>query len=162
MITGPNQKAAGRIDPIPLDLPYPVTLDYVTFGDDDGHQGPDVGFTKSDEALRNWASGAHKKTRDVALAIITTAYGKEPDRLYITGESAGGREAVIMAQRFPRDYDGIIATSPVLSWYAIHQGSKLACRTTFRSSGRAASMKASFINSASRLTASSSGRERVP
>jgi hypothetical protein len=59
LITGPNQKAAGRFDPIPLDLPYPLTLGYVTFGDDDGHQGPDVSFTKSDEALRNWASDAH-------------------------------------------------------------------------------------------------------
>jgi feruloyl esterase len=120
LITAPNQKGSGRFDPIPLDLPYPITLGYVTFGDDDGHQGPDVSFTKSDEALRNWASEAHKKTRDVALAIIRAAYGRAPDRLYFSGESAGGREAVIMAQKFPRDYDGIIATSPVLSWYAIH------------------------------------------
>ena len=38
LITAPNQKASGRFAPIPLDLPYPLTLGYVAFGDDDGHQ----------------------------------------------------------------------------------------------------------------------------
>jgi hypothetical protein len=101
LITAPSQKASGRFDPMPLDQPYLITLGYVTFGDDDGHQGPDVSFMKSDEAMRNWASDAHKKTRDVAFAIIKAAYGKAPDRVYFSGESAGGREAVMMAQRFP-------------------------------------------------------------
>jgi hypothetical protein len=57
-------------DPIPLDLPYPLALGYVTFGDGDGHQGSDTGFTKTDEALRNWASDAHKKTCGVGMMII--------------------------------------------------------------------------------------------
>ncbi len=120
VITAPDKKAAARFDPIPLDRPYPLTLGYVTFGSDGGHEGTDVAFTKSDEALRNWAADSMKKTRDVALVIAQAAFGRRADRVYFAGESAGGREALIVAQKFPDDYDGIIATSPVLSWYYIH------------------------------------------
>jgi feruloyl esterase len=120
VITAPEQKASGRIDPVPLDAPYPLSLGYATFGSDGGHQGPDVGFIRNDEALRNWAGDALKKTRDVAIALITAGYGRTPDRTYFTGESAGARESLWVAQRYPRDYDGIIATSPVLSWTYIH------------------------------------------
>src|SRR5699024_1119618 len=83
-------------------------------------QGGDAAFTRSDEAMRNWAGDALKKTRDVALAVIERAYGAAPERVYFTGESAGGREAVWLAQHFPADYDGIAATSPVLAWYYAH------------------------------------------
>ena len=120
VITAPDKKAAARFDPIPLDRPYPLTLGYVTFGSDGGHEGADVAFMKSDEALRNWAADSMKKTRDIVLVIVHAAYGRYPDRIYFAGESAGGREALMVAQKFPDDYDGIIATSPVLSWYYIH------------------------------------------
>jgi feruloyl esterase len=120
VITAPDKKAAARFDPIPLDRPYPLTLGYVTFGSDGGHEGTDVTFMKSDEALRNWAADSMKKTRDLALVVVHVAYGRRAERVYFAGESAGGREALMVAQRFPDDYDGIIATSPVLSWYYIH------------------------------------------
>jgi feruloyl esterase len=119
VITAPDKKAAARFDPIPLDRPYPLTL-AMSPGSDGGHEGADVAFMKSDEALRNWAADSMKKTRDIVLVIVHAAYGRYPDRIYFAGESAGGREALMVAQKFPDDYDGIIATSPVLSWYYIH------------------------------------------
>jgi feruloyl esterase len=75
---------------------------------------------RSDEALRNWGGDELKKTRDVALSIVAAAYGRAATHVFFSGESAGGREAMIAAQRFPDDYDGIIATSPVLAWNTIH------------------------------------------
>jgi len=120
VITAPGNKASGRFDPIPLDRPYPINLGYVTFGSDSGHQNPDTAFMRSDEALRNWAGDELKKTRDVALRIVRAAYGRAPTHVFFSGESAGGREALIAAQRFPADYDGVIATSPVLAWNPIH------------------------------------------
>jgi feruloyl esterase len=120
VITAPGNKASGRFDPIPLDRPYPISLGYVTFGSDSGHQNPDTTFMRSDEALRNWGGDELKKTRDVALKIIQAAYGRAPTHVFFTGESAGGREALIAAQRFGADYDGIIAVSPVLAWNTIH------------------------------------------
>ncbi|MEL1251146.1 tannase/feruloyl esterase family alpha/beta hydrolase [Aurantiacibacter gilvus] len=120
LISAPGNKGQGRMDPIPLDEPYPITLGYAVFGSDGGHQSGDLQFAYNDEAMRNWAGDALKKTRDVALTIIGGAYGRQPDRLYFTGESAGARETLWVAQRYPQDYDGFIATSPVLNWNYIH------------------------------------------
>ena len=48
----------------------------------------------------------------VGKAVITDYYGKRPDRSYFQGCSGGGREALMLAQRHPGDYDGIIAGAP--------------------------------------------------
>ncbi|MEO7335426.1 MAG: tannase/feruloyl esterase family alpha/beta hydrolase [Caldimonas sp.] len=120
VITSPQAKGSGRFDPIPLDRPYPLTLGYATFGSDGGHQGADTTFLRSDEALRNWGGEELKKTHDVALKVIAAAYGRMPSHTFFNGESAGGREAMMAAQRYAEDYDGIIATSPVLTWTYIH------------------------------------------
>ena len=120
VITAPGQKASGRFDPMPVDAPYPITLGYVTFGSDGGHSSTDFVFTKSDEAMRNWASEHLKKTRDVAVEVIKAAYKEAPQKMFFSGESAGAREALVMAQKYPSDYDGIIATSPVIQWNGIH------------------------------------------
>ena len=118
--TGPGLKASGRFDPQPYDDSYPLTNGYVTFGGDEGHQGGDVGFMSNDEALRNWAGDSLIKIRDVAVELIEAAYGRGPDFVYFSGESAGGREAVMVTQRFPDAYDGAIAVTPVLGWTYIH------------------------------------------
>ncbi|MCS0627892.1 tannase/feruloyl esterase family alpha/beta hydrolase [Telluria mixta] len=120
VITAPGQKASGRFDPMPIDAPYPISLGYVTFGSNGGHASGDFAFTKSDEAMRNWAYEHLKKTRDVAVEVIKLAYKEAPRKVFFSGESAGGREALVMAQKYPNDYDGIIATSPVIQWNAIH------------------------------------------
>lgn len=120
VITAPGNKASGRFDPNPLNVPYPITQGYATFGSNQGHPRGDFRFTRSEEAMRNWAYEEIKKTRDTALAVIQAAYGRAPSHVFFSGESAGGREALRAAQQFPDDYDGVIATSPVLSWYAVH------------------------------------------
>jgi hypothetical protein len=120
--TAPGVKASGRFDPQPVTDPYPLTQGYATFGADDGHPEGDVYFMYNAEALANWAGDALKKTHDVAVWLIEQGYGRPPTRLYFNGESAGGREALWVAQRYPADYDGVIAVTPVLSWTYIHIG----------------------------------------
>jgi pimeloyl-ACP methyl ester carboxylesterase len=120
VITAPGNKASGRFDPNPINVPYPITQGYVTFGSDGGHPRGDFRFTRNEEAMSNWAYEEIKKTRDTALAVIQAAYGRKPSHVFFSGESAGGREALRAAQLFPDDYDGVIATSPVISWYAVH------------------------------------------
>ena len=120
IITAPRGKASGRFDPMPLDKPYPINMGYATFGSDGGHSGQDIAFMQNDEAVRNWGGDELKKTRDAALQVIQRAFGRAPSHVFFNGESAGGRESLMAAQRFAADYDGIIATSPVLSWNYIH------------------------------------------
>ena len=121
VITANGNKGSGRFDPNPVDTPYPITQGYVTFGSNGGHDGTtDTAFTRNDEAIRNWGGDELKKTRDVAVALVSAAYGAGPSKVFFSGESAGGREAMVAAQRFYADYDGIIATSPVLAWYYVH------------------------------------------
>lgn len=49
-------------------------------------------------------------------AVIGRAYGTAPLRAYFTGCSSGGREALMMAQRYPWDFDGVIAGAPTVSY----------------------------------------------
>ena len=51
-----------------------------------------------------------------AKSIIQAFYGDAPKKSYFTGCSNGGRQALMEAQRFPEDYDGIIAGAPANYW----------------------------------------------
>jgi Tannase and feruloyl esterase len=53
------------------------------------------------------AYAAYKKTHDVGLRIAQAFYDRVPAKIYFYGGSEGGREALMMAQRFPADFDGI-------------------------------------------------------
>src|SRR6516165_8612105 len=115
-----------RLDPLrdqPPDLPPPVARGYMSFGTDSGHVAKDLpeiqAFALNDEALVNFAYAAYKKTRDLALEVAGTFYGRKPERLYYFGGSEGGREGLTMAQRFPDDYDGIVSVVPVINWVAL-------------------------------------------
>ncbi|MFM1991472.1 MAG: hypothetical protein RJA99_4429 [Pseudomonadota bacterium] len=105
----------------PADRPVPLARGYATFGSDSGHQaGPttsrDGSFGTNDEALRNFAGDALKKTRDVATIVVQTHYARRPQRAYFAGGSTGGREALLAVGRWPRDFDGAIVLYP--AWNA--------------------------------------------
>lgn len=83
-----------------------------------GHVGPELMDTlwaayapqlREDFAHR----GAHVMAR-VAKEILATYYGKKPDYSYFLGCSNGGREAMMEAQAYPDDFDGIVAGAPAL------------------------------------------------
>jgi hypothetical protein len=59
--------------------------------------------------------GIHEMTR-VAKAVIQAFYGDGPQYSYFEGCSNGGRQALMEAQRFPEDYDGIVAGAPANDW----------------------------------------------
>ena len=109
--------------------PTPLAQGYVTYGTDSGHQNvqgqPPQTFALNDEALTNFAHASYKKVRDVAVALMQRAYGAGPEKLYFVGSSEGGREGLVMAQRYPQDFDGIFSRVPVLNWTALqHAGTR--------------------------------------
>lgn len=105
------------------ETPAPLAQGFVTYGTDSGHQNqpgqPPQVFALNDEALVNFAHASYKKVRDVAVAVMKTAYGRGPKKLYFVGSSEGGREGLTMAQRYPADFDGIFSRVPVINWTAL-------------------------------------------
>ena len=60
-----------------------------------------------------------KITSDKARQLIQAFYGALPQYAYYLGCSGGGRQALVAAQRFPKDWDGIIAGAPPIDFTAL-------------------------------------------
>jgi feruloyl esterase len=99
----------------------PLARGYATFGDDSGHNGTssEAKFGLLEEAVTNFGYAHLKKAHDVALALIERGYGKPPEHMYFAGGSTGGREGYTVIQRYPDDYDGVIANSPALNFSGV-------------------------------------------
>lgn len=113
----------------PFDGPSPLAQGFATYGTDSGHEAkpgePPQAFAANEEAFVNFAYAAYKKVRDAAVTLIERGYGVKPEKMYFFGSSEGGREALTMAQRYPRDFDGIFARVPVINWTGLqHAGAR--------------------------------------
>lgn len=86
---------------------------YATASTDTGHQGPGAVFALGHpEKVVDFAHRAVHEMTVKAKAIISAHYGRGPKLSYWSGCSTGGRQGLMSAQRYPEDYDGIIATAP--------------------------------------------------
>ncbi len=101
---------------------YPLlSQGYAVFASDSGHQAGAAGsrdgsFGTNDEAVANFSGAALKKVSDVADVLVTRFYGEKPGKRYFLGGSTGGREALAVAQKWPADWDGVVAWYP--AWNA--------------------------------------------
>ena len=112
-----NGGAAGSlIYPV---LAAPLARRYAVAHTDTGHQGGGGDFS--------WAAGHPEKVTDFAYravhqvtlagkAIVNAYYGDRPRLSYWMGCSTGGRQGYVEAQRYPDDYDGIVAGAPAANW----------------------------------------------
>ncbi|MGC4050121.1 MAG: tannase/feruloyl esterase family alpha/beta hydrolase [Paludibaculum sp.] len=94
---------------------------YAAAGTDDGHSnsaggGPAGWAVGHPEKLIDFGHRALHETGNLAKAVIRAYYEKPPSRNYFFGCSDGGREALMEAQRYPEDFDGIIAGAPANDW----------------------------------------------
>ena len=88
---------------------------YASAGTDDGHRSDSRSAAWAlghPEKIKDFAWRSLKATTDVAKALIAVQKGGGPKLSYFAGCSAGGREALMEAQRFPADFDGIVAGAP--------------------------------------------------
>ena len=96
---------------------------YATAGTDTGHKGTGnldgSAFLNDDEAVVNWAYRAVQLTASTAKFITRTYYNKDIKYSYFSGCSTGGRQGMMEAQRFPKDFDGIISGAPAIDPGAI-------------------------------------------
>ncbi len=91
---------------------------YAAASTDDGHQnGTDAAFVVGHpEKLIDFGYRALRETAITAKAVIAAFYGQQAAHSYFNGCSDGGREALMEAQRFPEDFDGILAGAPANNW----------------------------------------------
>jgi Tannase and feruloyl esterase len=83
---------------------------YATSSTDTGHTVSSASFALGHpEKLIDYAYRSEHEMTVAAKAIVTAFYGSAPKLSYFNGCSTGGRQALIEAQRFPDDFDGIIA-----------------------------------------------------
>ena len=82
----------------------------------DGRDEPLATFAVNRQKLLDYAFRSLHVTAEASKRISAIYYGVKPTRSYFQGCSTGGRQALILAQRFPDDFDGIVAGAPVLNF----------------------------------------------
>lgn len=93
--------------------------DFAVSATDDGHMaaGFDALWAATDEQVRvDFGSRAVHVVAVASKAVIQAFYGTPAQRSYFMGCSDGGREGLMEAQRFPADFDGIVAGAPANDW----------------------------------------------
>ncbi|MBV9623153.1 MAG: tannase/feruloyl esterase family alpha/beta hydrolase [Acidobacteria bacterium] len=115
-----NGGFAGMVDYFQLGAA--MSKGYAVTATDTGHTGSPVDATWAlghpEKVVDFGHRGIHEMTR-VAKSVVEAFYGKPQTRSYFAGCSDGGREALMEAQRYPADYDGILAGAPANNWTAL-------------------------------------------
>ncbi len=115
-----NGGFAGLIDYVQVGAA--MSKGYAATATDTGHTGSPVdaawALGHPEKVIDFGHRGIHEMTR-VAKEAVRAFYGKAAQRAYFAGCSDGGREALMEAQRYPADYDGILAGAPANYWTAL-------------------------------------------
>ncbi len=97
--------------------PAAVAKTLVVAADDTGHTGDATGaqpatWGADPRSRLEWGLTSEHRLRLASDTLMTTYYGHGPAYRYFDGCSTGGRQALNLAQRFPADFDGILAGAP--------------------------------------------------
>jgi pimeloyl-ACP methyl ester carboxylesterase len=99
-----------------------VNAGYATAGTDTGHTGgtTDASWALNNEERRtNFGYLAVHRTAETSKLILRSYYAANETRAYFSGCSNGGRQALMEAQRYPDDFDGIVAGAPAADFTGI-------------------------------------------
>jgi len=92
---------------------------YATAGTDTGHAGHPAAADWAHNNLERLVSFGHQAVHRTAVnskALINAYYQEDISLSYFTGCSRGGGQALMEAQRYPADFDGIVAGAPAYNW----------------------------------------------
>ncbi len=116
-------------------LTTPLSLNYAAAGTDSGHttaepgsifayDGPTHVNPNAEQKKIDFAYRSYYETAVVAKKVINAYYGSDPSYSYWVGCSEGGREALLMAQRFPELFNGIVSGSSIADmnaqWFVVY------------------------------------------
>ena len=112
----------GFVGSIQNDLINYVNTGYVTVGTNTGHKGNPLSAEwalNNMERQINFGRLAVHRTAAVSKSIINSFYCAYPAFSYFLGCSRGGGQAMVEAQLYPEDFNGIVAGAPAFNWPAI-------------------------------------------
>jgi hypothetical protein len=107
---------AGRVDSQALGMGA-LEKGYAVAGTDTGHVGPGGGTDGSwalghMERIVNYGHVAIHRVTETAKAAVKVRYGRAAEKAYFAGCSNGGRQALMSVQRYPADFDAVLAGAP--------------------------------------------------
>src|SRR5258708_3545011 len=94
-----------------------LSAGFATAATDTGHSAalePAATFAANKQKLVDFAFRSLHLTAATAKLLVNAYYGQAPSKSYFDGCSQGGRQGLMLAQRFPADFDGIVAGAPGL------------------------------------------------
>lgn len=103
----------------------PLARGYTCLSTDMGHTSGGLDWTWAENNLQAMADFGFRATHRATLAgkaIVEAYYNNAPKYAYFMGCSTGGRQAMVAAQSFPWDFDGIIAGAPAINWTGAGMG----------------------------------------
>ncbi len=122
-----HQGGGGFVGSIPA-ITAGLTRGYASMATNTGHVGTGVAALDGSWALNRLdrqVNFGHRGIHVVTVAakqITKLAYGSAPKYSYFQGCSNGGRQAMHEVQRYPKDFDGVIAGAPALDWTGLMAG----------------------------------------
>jgi feruloyl esterase len=120
---------------------------YATASTDTGHNTPGGAWAMGrPELIVDFAYRAIHEMTVKSKEIVKTFYGDAPSKSYFVGCSTGGRQGLMEAQRFPADYDGIVAGAPANYWTHLMAGTISPAVATMKPEARLAPAKLTLLN----------------
>ena len=97
---------------------------YAVANSNTGHDsGAEPGATFAHDNMQAVIDFAHRAvhlTANASKAVVREFYGRAHSRAYFEGCSTGGRQGLMEAQRYPADFDGIVAGAPVFDYQRLN------------------------------------------
>jgi hypothetical protein len=104
----------------------PIASGFAAGATDTGHPDATGRFALNAQGHLDWQAirdnghvGIHEMTV-TGKALTQAMYGVAPKYSYFNGCSTGGRQALMEVQRYPQDYNGVVAASPAINWTKLH------------------------------------------
>ncbi|MBI3207443.1 MAG: tannase/feruloyl esterase family alpha/beta hydrolase [Candidatus Solibacter usitatus] len=110
---GENLEAANRV----ANRNTAIAAGFVVAQTNTGHDAqrePGASFAVNPQKLLDYAFRSLHVTAETAKRVAQAYYGSRPSKSYYVGCSTGGRQGLQFAQRYPEDFDGIVAGAPAL------------------------------------------------